>query len=210
LQRLPKLESLTLDDTEVTVAGLSRLGPPLRLRHIDLIDSEELIPGLAALKELRHVTVSWSSFPITREDVAPLASVQGLESIRFDHIDTAEFGVYEPLATAKGVKGLVFSVAGPDPESLTAIATLPALEYLELSSASTEDVVRLAPLKKLRGISFTEPLTGEEATRYSIEHPGTVVRYSPPPDFDHWDYYLDGESVGPNSLPPLRWLSEAY
>ena len=92
-----RLEELDLSDTDITDAGLLRLGPLGNLRHLDLGSTPITGPGLAALarcEKLKTLDLAYSQ--VTGPGLAYLKDAQGLVSL----------GLSEESVTAEGVAHL--------------------------------------------------------------------------------------------------------
>jgi hypothetical protein len=195
LGRLPQLESLCLDYTEITDEGLSKLAAPERIQELVLWTSSRdttICRGLSGFVEMRRLTVECKD--LTREEVASIASLPKLERLDLSDVTTIGEDVFAPLEKAKSLQEL--SLASSDAEGfddgdLTALADLPNLRELTLYGMTEANLAAFQPPAALRVFSITyggvweaarrfEGMEGtslEAVRRFSAEHLSCEVRW---------------------------------
>ncbi|HEV7281683.1 MAG TPA: hypothetical protein VGN57_15885 [Pirellulaceae bacterium] len=157
LGKLPKLGTLSLDDTRLTRAGLAELSALSPIDHLichsapgapDLLESVDAIPDLRTL----HGITLYLSLPAAEA----IAKLERLESLQLHILGGVHPQALEPALRLPRLKTLVLNGPGValGDEELKQVAQMTDLEVLSLASSEATDaaLAELARLPRLRSL----------------------------------------------------------
>lgn len=180
LIRLPRLKRLSLSHTDVSEAGLASLARETGLEVLDIWDrvpTETLVKGIPSLVNLRLLQLDGP--PLTRADVAGIATLPKLEELRLFGVQPAQGEeIYVGLNGATNLKILRSTNYDFSNAELATIAALPNLEAL-LIDIDDAGLAQLGTLPKLKRFVIWRTATADGARAFSAANPGCLVAWRP-------------------------------
>ncbi len=157
LSKLSDLQNLTINKSELTTEGWSKIGKLSQVRQLDLrdckLDNSQLKAAVSGLKELVSLKMSGKNGDTTVDDdgISALKNCPNLKVLAADFLWVSDSGLAE-LAGLKSLRELYLANSLVDDAALERIATMPSVKKLRVSKTT----IGKAGLDKLAALKLEE------------------------------------------------------
>ena len=208
LSALTELQSLTVTNSELSLAGWQRVGQLEQLKHLDVreckLGNEELAAAVSGLSELQVLKMSGKTGATTVDDsgIAALKNCPKLKVLAADFLWISETGLAE-LSGHKELRELYLASSLVDDVALERIGGMPSLKKLRTAKTGIgrEGLNHLTQLK-LEELDVSECINVDDA---ALEPIGKMTSLK---KLNLWrDAITDQGAAHLASLTNLEWLN---
>jgi hypothetical protein len=183
LEGLVNLRNLHLDKSKVTDVGFRHLARLTKLEHLVLEDHSFSDKGLAAVKDMKHLTwlcvggSSRNESLISDEGLALVADLNDLQNVNLAYSKVTDRGL-KHLAGLKKLKILDLEGCDITDEGLAHLSRLDNLELLLLRGTKVSDagLEHLTHLKKLKLLTLPPSVSKESKRRFQAMMPASTLQ----------------------------------